>query len=99
MPLCKCASRGLLPIKPTIHARLQVNIEFEYWVNTIWPSSHRIDSIRVDICRELLTPMRMGRIMANTGLKNREIIKRENRMDQIYLVEESRIEKIIGEFY
>ena len=89
---------GLLPIDETIHRRLSVNIELEYWIKTIWPFANHEDEI--ENRRSLLAPVRMRRIMNTPGLNVMEL---NNRMKVVtsdqYPIEHMKIKKIVGEFY
>lgn len=93
---------ALLPIEPTIHRRLAVNVEFEFWINTIWPVRLGQESER-ELRRTLMTPVRLRRIMKNSlvgrALSRREHDERMGVIPEIYDNKKEHILKFVGEFY
>jgi hypothetical protein len=95
----KTASRPLLSIEETIHRRLSVNIEFEYWIKSIWPQFRRQLDSHQDLRRSLLAPVRLGRIMNTPGLKAMELRNRMQVVSKQYPIKQLKIKKVVGEFY
>ena len=88
-----------MSIEETIHRRLSVNIEFEYWIKSIWPQFRRKLDSREDLRRSLLAPVRLGRIMNTPGLKDMELDNRMHEVSKQYPIEQMKIKKIVGECY
>ena len=95
----KSASRPLMSIEETIHRRLSVNIELEYWIKSIWPQFRRKLDSREDLRRSLLAPVRLGRIMNTPGLKDMELDNRMHEVSKQYPIKQLKIKKYVGEFY
>ena len=93
----KSAHRGLLPIDETIHRRLSVNVEFEFWIKSIWPFANLDED--VECRRSMLAPVRLGRIMNTRGINVMELNNRMLEVSKQYPIEQMKIKKIVGEFY
>ena len=98
----KSASRPLMPIEDTIHNRISINVEFEFWIKSIWPVIHT--ETEDDLRRNLMRPVRLKRLMYSSigGIKwliDREHNERARIVPKIYDREKKRIIQFVGEFY
>ena len=79
-----------------------MNVEFEFWIKTIWPVLTNQESER-ELRRTLMTPVRLGRIMKNSlagrALSRREHDERMCVIPEIYDNKKEDILKFVGEFY
>ena len=98
----KSASRPLMAIEDTIHNRISINVEFEFWIKSIWPVIHT--EREEDLRRSLMQPRRVSGLMYSSIGGRRWLIDREHNerariLPEIYDREKKRILRFVGEFY
>lgn len=98
----KSPSRPLMAIEDTIHNKISINVEFEFWIKAIWPVIHT--EREEDLRRSLMKPVRLSRLMYSSiggrkWLVDREHNERARILPEIYDREKKRIIQFVGEFY
>jgi hypothetical protein len=96
----KSASRPLMSIEDTIYTRLSLNVEFEFWIKSIWPYLQNNNEDK--LIRKIMHPIRLIRLMESSdtwliesaGLKEAGSLSSEK-----YDKEKKRILRFVGEFY
>jgi len=98
----KSASRPLMSIEDTIYTRLLLNVEFEFWIKSIWPYLH--DDNEDKLRRKIMHPIRIQYIGSYDGGR-KWLIDREDEKEpgalpfEKYDREKKRILRFVGEFY